>query len=279
MIPFIPLPAEASGSAAGRPLSGRRTVLTEDSQLPLHLASQLCPGIAVHTVVRAEPGEFRAFTPHSHEERSNPPLARGRGLPDHDEPPMPRHLDPSVTEEEMIHLGRHPEFAGPDPRAHVRMTMPQATGIAQATCASAELDHADLPWLAHRQPLGWQITARRTPPTYVPPLLAAALNQCSMRLRSHGSGTPDEPDCADACIQIDVTRHKGHQATRQPTGLRHRAVEHASDHPRQNDLHATVDSAYATQLRASGHVHTVPSGGTHHDGCRPRIALVQVKCR
>ncbi|MFF4757817.1 hypothetical protein [Streptomyces sp. NPDC001292] len=63
---------------------------------------------------------------------------------------MPRHLDPSVTEEEMIHLGRHPEFAGPDPRAHpdeVRMTMPQAIGTTQATCASAELNHADLPQL------------------------------------------------------------------------------------------------------------------------------------
>lgn len=272
MTPFISPPAEASGSAAGRPLSSRTTLHTEASQLPLPLAAQLCPGIAVHTVVRADPGEFRAVAPHSHEERSYPPVARGRGLPDHDEPPMPRHLDPSVTEEEMIHLGRHPEFAGPDPRAHpdeVRMTMPQAIGITQATCASAELDHADLPRLAHRQPLGWQVTARRTPTSCALPLLAATLNQCGMRLCSRGSGTPDEPDCADACIQVDVTRHQGHPAARQPTGLRRLTVDHAPDHPRQNDLHPAVDTAYPTQLRAIGHVYTVPSGEARDDGRWP----------
>lgn len=185
--------AARADPAAGRPLSSRTTAHTEDSQLPLHLAAQLRPGIAVHTVVRAHPGKFRAIAPHSHDERSYPPATRGWGLPDHDEPALPGHLDPSVAEEKMIHLGRHPEFAGPDPRAHpagVRMTMPQAISMTQATCASADLDHADLPRPAHRQPLGWQITTRRTPTTCALPLPPAALDQCGMPLFSRGSGTP-----------------------------------------------------------------------------------------
>lgn len=70
MTPFISLLAEASGSAADRPLSIRPTTLTEDSQPSLRLAPQLCPRVAVHTVVRTDPGEFQAIAPHSHDERA-----------------------------------------------------------------------------------------------------------------------------------------------------------------------------------------------------------------
>lgn len=81
MTPFISMFAEASGSVVGRPLSSTTTARTESSQLLLLLAVQPCSGVAVHSVVRADPGEFRAVVPHSHDERSYPYAAGGRGLP------------------------------------------------------------------------------------------------------------------------------------------------------------------------------------------------------
>ena len=43
--------------------------------------------------MRADPGEFRAVAPHRHDERPQAPATRGPGLPGHDEPAVPGHLD------------------------------------------------------------------------------------------------------------------------------------------------------------------------------------------
>lgn len=204
MTPSISLLAEASGSAASGPLNSRTNVFTEGSQLLLLLtAPQPYPGVTVHTVVRADPGKFRTVTPHSHDERSYPRVASGRGLPDDDEPAVPGHIDPSVTEKKVIHFSCHLEFVGSHPRSRpdeVRMTMLQAVGITQITYTSTELDHADLPRLARCQALRRHVTIRRAATPCVLPLLAATLNQCGVRHRFRRPGTPDEPDGADTRV-------------------------------------------------------------------------------
>ncbi|WP_371642029.1 hypothetical protein [Streptomyces mirabilis] len=51
-------------------------------------------------------------------------------------------------------------------------------------------------------------------------LFTAELHERGVHLGFRSPGPPHQPDCADIRVEVDVTRHHGQLAARQPTGLR-----------------------------------------------------------